>query len=444
MALIKLLGKDRSFYEKKQTAIKFILSLPNHIPYHYLSCTYRSHIQSNSYNSSDSEASDTFPATVSVSGLNNSPYSKNVQETNIKDSLMKSLNLDIDEEEVLVNIAFSGKIYNGEEEANIESIEKQRGSTDNMVKELKKLQDSCEVSSLRSKIKGLQRVIMDTLWTDKELNSIFQIHSSNIQSTPNGLHLNMMNQLHNIVRRLGYDEFRKPQDKICFQAVTSNDDIVCIAPTGFGKSLSFIVPACFRGGITLVIEPLKAIIFDQVSKMKQKSINSEHLMSMKDAAEKCGIHAHTRLAQIAHRIEVNRNIKEELILYATPELVEQESILNQLVRIQKCGKLTRIVFDEFDVSAENYRSVYDRILPTLSERLPNIPLMFLSATSEGVDLVHFIKSLPRSKVKKPHLFLCCKPLADSLSFSVERKKSHKQVSFKINSDFSVTIDNNCF
>ena len=143
MALIKLLGKDRSFYENKQTAIKFILSLPNHVPYHYLSCTYRSHIQSNSYHSSDSEASDTFPATVSVSGLNNSPYSKNVQETNIKDSLMKSLNLDIDEEEVLVNIAFSGKIYNGEEEANIESIEKQRGSTDNMVKELKKIQDYC-------------------------------------------------------------------------------------------------------------------------------------------------------------------------------------------------------------------------------------------------------------------------------------------------------------
>jgi ATP-dependent DNA helicase Q1 len=50
-------------------------------------------------------------------------------------------------------------------------------------------------------------------------------------------------------------------------------DIVCVMPTGGGKSLTYQLPAVIGGkGVTVVISPLLALIWDQVRALKDYGV----------------------------------------------------------------------------------------------------------------------------------------------------------------------------
>jgi RecQ family ATP-dependent DNA helicase len=65
----------------------------------------------------------------------------------------------------------------------------------------------------------------------------------------------------------GFSSFRPNQEAVC-QAVTGSRDVLLIMPTGSGKSLCYQLPGIARGGTTLVISPLIALMEDQVAKLK--------------------------------------------------------------------------------------------------------------------------------------------------------------------------------
>ncbi len=61
-------------------------------------------------------------------------------------------------------------------------------------------------------------------------------------------------------------------------------DVLLVMPTGAGKSLCYQLPGIARGGTTLVISPLIALMEDQVAKLKAQNFAVERIHSGRDRA----------------------------------------------------------------------------------------------------------------------------------------------------------------
>ena len=59
----------------------------------------------------------------------------------------------------------------------------------------------------------------------------------------------------------------------CISAITQRKDVVVVQPTGSGKFLCFVLPAIpYPGKVSLVIEPVVAVITNQVDALQKKGI----------------------------------------------------------------------------------------------------------------------------------------------------------------------------
>ncbi len=67
-------------------------------------------------------------------------------------------------------------------------------------------------------------------------------------------------------RGFGFAGFRVNQEAVC-RAAIEGKDVLLVMPTGSGKSLCYQLPALARGGTTLVVSPLIALMEDQASKL---------------------------------------------------------------------------------------------------------------------------------------------------------------------------------
>ncbi len=88
-----------------------------------------------------------------------------------------------------------------------------------------------------------------------------------------------MNKLTHILQnRFGFKDFRPHQENVC-RSVTEGEDVLLVMPTGAGKSLCYQLPGIARGGVTIVISPLIALMEDQVAKLKAMGFVAERIHS---------------------------------------------------------------------------------------------------------------------------------------------------------------------
>ena len=87
----------------------------------------------------------------------------------------------------------------------------------------------------------------------------------------------------------GFDSFRPYQEEVC-RAVVRGDDVLLVMPTGAGKSLCYQLPGITRGGTTLVVSPLIALMEDQVEQLQALGLRAERIHSGRartDSREAC-------------------------------------------------------------------------------------------------------------------------------------------------------------
>jgi ATP-dependent DNA helicase RecQ len=80
------------------------------------------------------------------------------------------------------------------------------------------------------------------------------------------------------------ESFRPGQAEVV-DAQLENRDVLAVAPTGSGKSLSYWVPAILGNGLTVVVSPLIALMKDQVDRLVAHGVRAAFINSTLNSAE---------------------------------------------------------------------------------------------------------------------------------------------------------------
>ncbi len=120
--------------------------------------------------------------------------------------------------------------------------------------------------------------------------------------------------------RFGLEQFRPGQREV-IENVLNRRDVLCVMPTGGGKSLCYQLPALLLGGPTLVVSPLIALMKDQVDALLERGLRATLLNSTLDLAEQ-----KERLIEIeAGRFD---------LVYVAPERFRSSRFLETMSRIK--------------------------------------------------------------------------------------------------------------
>ena len=155
-----------------------------------------------------------------------------------------------------------------------------------------------------------------------------------------------------------YDDFRRyngePLQQNAVQAAADGKSMVCVFPTGGGKSLTFQLPALIAGeaarGLTVVISPLQSLMKDQVDNLSAKGI-----------VDAVTINGSLNPVERREAIGLVENGVAS-ILYIAPESLRSASI----ERMIRSRNVVRFVIDEahcFSAWGQDFRVDYQYIGP---------------------------------------------------------------------------------
>lgn len=187
----------------------------------------------------------------------------------------------------------------------------------------------------------------------------------------------------------GIKDFRLCQEGVC-NANMDGRDILCVMPTGGGKSLTYQLPALLSPGTTIVISPLLSLIADQIAHLKKANVPCVMLTG---ATSKEAQNEAFRNMKEGSKGGTQREIK---LCYVTPEKVEKskrfKAILDDLAQ---AGRLARFVIDEAHCCSalgHDFRPDYKK-LNVLKTLFPKVPILAVTATLSKKVLPSLLETL---------------------------------------------------
>lgn len=194
----------------------------------------------------------------------------------------------------------------------------------------------------------------------------------------------------------GYDSFKPKQYEI-INRIINGEDVCAILPTGYGKSLTFQLPALYLNKPAFIISPLISLMDDQQLILTELGITS------------CCYNS-----QVKNKTKMLADILKGKykFIYITPEsLLNMYSFLNE---VESELGLSLIAIDEAHCISSygfDFRKAY-RKLSMIKELLPDVPILAVTATATNVvgeDICKVLRLKTKAPIKssfdRPNLYL---------------------------------------
>ncbi len=175
----------------------------------------------------------------------------------------------------------------------------------------------------------------------------------------------------------GLHEFRAGQADVV-AAMLAGRDVLSVAPTGSGKSISYWVPAVVEGGLTMVVSPLIALMKDQVDRLTERGVAATFINSSLERPE--------QVERLRRAIAGDYRL-----LFVAPERLSRPGFIGRLAEL----RVRRMVVDEahcISTWGHDFRPDY-RLLGAAIEACGRPPVAAFTATATPAVRADIVKIL---------------------------------------------------
>ena len=184
----------------------------------------------------------------------------------------------------------------------------------------------------------------------------------------------------------GLDDFRPSQREVIEDSLNGLD-VLCVMPTGAGKSLCYQLPAVIKKGLTLVISPLISLMEDQVQQLRDEGIPAAMLNS-------------TLTPSMQRQVLQEMEAGFEGLLYVAPERFANVGFSQALARL----KVSTLVVDEAHCISQwghDFRREYSQI-GQVRRLIGMPPVIALTATATKDVRSDIVAQL---EMRKPSIYI---------------------------------------
>lgn len=206
-------------------------------------------------------------------------------------------------------------------------------------------------------------------------------------------------RLKKLLKDWNINSLKDKQEEIIEELITNKNDVIGLLPTGYGKSLTYLIPPIITRKIIFIISPLIALMEDQRDKLIKKDIPVSALHSNNP---------------FKHKEQYDIIDGYINIVYMSPEYLINGEGLELAKTLYEKKMLKYLAIDEahcISTWGHDFRSEYLRI-SMFRELFPKLPILAVTATATHrvVDDIRTFLNLSNPKIvrcnfDRPNLFL---------------------------------------
>ena len=210
-----------------------------------------------------------------------------------------------------------------------------------------------------------------------------------------------MENLDEILKKYWKIESLKDKQYELISNYLEGKDVIGLLPTGYGKSMCYLLPPLLTNKVIFIISPLISLMEDQ----KEKLINMNIPVST--------LHGNN----LKKDSEIFKIIDGEInIVYMSPEYLIRGDGLELATSLMESNRLGYFAIDEshcISVWGHDFRSDYMKLYKFRKQH-PNIPIMAVTATATGDVITDIINNMKMKDPKivianfdRPNIYLKC-------------------------------------